>query len=105
MSNEFEMPDPKAIEAILDVVSKKVPELLKELSNVLYSPEQAKQFSLSAAKFYNELKAAGMTDEQAFELTNKYMSTLNLADTMKDIGHHGQGFAHGHGHGMHGVKN
>ncbi len=30
------------------------------------------------AIFYKELKAAGMTDEQAFELTKQYMSTLNI---------------------------
>ena len=89
MHGNDEMPDAKTIEEILNVVSRKVPELLKELSGVLYSPEQAKQFSLAAATFYKELKAAGMTDEQAFELTNQYMSTMNIAHTMNGLAHHG----------------
>ena len=89
MQEHEEMLDPKKIEEILNIVSAKVPGLLKELSGVLYSPEQAKQFSLAAATFYKELKAAGMTDEQAFELTNQYMSTMNVAHTMKSFSHHG----------------
>jgi hypothetical protein len=91
MHKHEEIPDGKKIEEILDVVSDKVPELLKELTGVLYSTEQAKQFSLAAATFYKELKAAGMTDEQAFELTNQYMSTLNITSAMKGFAHHGVG--------------
>jgi hypothetical protein len=69
----------------LDVVSEKVPDLLKELSGVLYSPEQAKKFGLAGAIFYKELKAAGMTDDQAYTLTQQYMSTMSLGSTIKDI--------------------
>jgi hypothetical protein len=73
-----EMPDAEKIKEILNVVSDKVPDLLKQLSGVLYSPDQAKNFGVAVAIFYKELKAAGMTDEQAFELTKQYMSTLNI---------------------------
>ena len=34
------MPDPEKIKEILDVVSEKIPGLLKELSGLLYSPER-----------------------------------------------------------------
>jgi hypothetical protein len=96
--NEFdEFPDPEMIKKMLDIVSEKIPELLKELSGVLYSPDQAKQFGLSAAIFYKELKAAGMTDEQAFMLTNQYMSTMNIGSTMKGVAHN-HGHSQGHGH-------
>ena len=30
------------------------------------------------ADFYSTLKKSGMTDEQAFKLTEQYMSSLNL---------------------------
>lgn len=83
-----EFPDPEKIKEILDIVSDKIPELLKELSGVLYSPEQAKKFGLAGAIFYKELKAAGMTDEQAFELTNQYMSTMSIGSAMKGFMHH-----------------
>jgi hypothetical protein len=64
---------------------------------VLYSPEQAKKFGSAGATFYKELKAAGMTDEQAFELTNLYMSAMNLGSAMKDFAHHRGGNHNGHG--------
>ena len=89
--------DPEKIKEILNVVSEKIPGLLKELSGVLYSPEQAKQFGLAGATFYKELKAAGMTDEQAYALTQQYMSTMNFGSAMKDVAHHHGGPHNGFG--------
>lgn len=89
MKKEHEMPDPEKVAEILDVVEKKVPGLLKKLTQTLYSPDQAKQFGLSGAAFYKELKAAGMTEKQAFELTKQYMSTLNLHNAMGEHHFHG----------------
>ena len=89
MNNHNErMPDPEKIKEILDVVSEKIPGLLKELSNLLYSPQSAKQYAEAAATFYKELKKAGMTDEQAYELTSQYLSTLNLGKMMRNVGEH-----------------
>ena len=88
MSKHEGMPDPEKIKEILDVVSEKVPGLLKELSNILYSPKSAKEYAEAAAIFYKELKAAGMTDEQAFDLTSQYLSTLNLGKMMRNVGEH-----------------
>ena len=82
------MPDPEKIKEILDVVSEKIPGLLKELSGLLYSPQSAKQYAEAAATFYKELKKAGMTDEQAYELTSQYLSTLNLGKMMGRFGKH-----------------
>jgi len=76
------MPDPEKIKEIMDVISEKVPGLLKQLSELLYGPKSAKQFAEAAAIFFKELKTAGMTDAQAFELTRQYMSTLNLGNMM-----------------------
>jgi hypothetical protein len=86
MNKHEGMPDPEKIKEILDVVSKKIPGLLKELSNILYGPTSAKQYAAAAATFYKELKAAGMTDEQAFELTSQYLSTLNIGKMMRGFG-------------------
>lgn len=80
------MPDPEKIREILDVVSEKIPGLLRELSGLLYSPESAKRYAEAAAIFYKELKKAGMTDEQAYELTSQYLSTLNLGKMMGRFG-------------------
>ena len=85
------MPDPEKIKEILDIVSDKVPGLLKELAGVLYGPDQAKKFGIAVATFYKELKAAGMTDEQAFELTRQYMSTLNIGGMFSKFAGHNHG--------------
>lgn len=90
---EHGMPDPEKIKEILNIVSEKVPGLLKELSGVLYSPDQAKRFGIAVATFYKELKDAGMTDEQAFELTKQYMSTLNIGGMFSKFA--GPGHNHG----------
>jgi hypothetical protein len=82
------MPDPEKIKEILDVVSEKIPGLLKELSSLLYSPQSAKQYAEAAAIFYKELKKAGMTEDQAYELTSQYLSTLNLGNMMGKFGKH-----------------
>jgi hypothetical protein len=76
------MPDPEKIKEILDVVSEKIPGLLKELSEILYGPKNAKQYAEAAATFYKELKKSGMSEDQAFELTRQYLSTLNLGKMM-----------------------
>lgn len=84
------MPDPEKIKEILDIVSEKIPGLLKELSSLLYSPDSAKRYAEAAATFYKELKNAGMTDEQAYELTSQYLSTLNLGKMMGRFGKHNE---------------
>jgi hypothetical protein len=88
MNKHEGMPDPEKIKEILDVVSEKIPGLLKELSSLLYSPQSAKQYAEAAAIFYKELKEAGMTEEQAYELTSQYLSTLNLGKMMGKFGKH-----------------
>ena len=88
MNKHEGIPDPEKIKEILDIVSEKVPGLLREFSDLLYSPKSAKQYAEAAAIFYKELKAAGMTDEQAFELTSQYLSTLNLGKMMGKFGGH-----------------
>lgn len=80
-----EMPDPEKIKEILDVVADKVPGLLRELSGLLYSPESAKQYAQAAAIFYKELKNAGMSEDEAYELTSQYLSTLNLGKMMRNF--------------------
>ncbi len=81
-----DLPDPEQIGEILDVVSQKVPHLLREISDILYGEGSAKKYAGSVATFYKELKASGMTDAEAFALTQQYMSALNVGKTMGDFG-------------------
>ena len=82
--NGDDMPDPKVIGELLDVVAARVPKLLADISDVLYGEGRAKQYAISVATFYKELKEAGMSDDEAFSLTQQYMSALNVGKT---IGH------------------
>jgi hypothetical protein len=86
MNNHEEFPDPGKIKEILDVVAEKIPGLLKDLSSVLYGTDQAKQYGIAVATFFNELKASGMSDDQAFELTRQYMATLNPGKMFQGFG-------------------
>ncbi len=74
------IPDPEKIKEILDAVSDRVPDLLKQLSDVLYGTDQAKKFGRAAAVFYKELKDTGMSKDEIFELTRQYMATLNIGN-------------------------
>ena len=71
--------DAEEVKEILEVVSEKIPALLNSLTDVLYGKEQATKYAQAVAGFYKALKESGMTDAQAYELTQAYMSNLNLA--------------------------
>ena len=45
MNKHEKMPEPEKIKEILDIVSEKIPGLLKELSGLLYSPESAQKYA------------------------------------------------------------
>ena len=83
--------DVNEVREILDVVSEKVPKLLNDLTDVLYGKEQSQKYGIAVAGFYKSLKDAGMTDQQAFELTKSYMGTLNIGSAIAGaIGKHGK---------------
>ena len=87
--------DAKEIREILDVVGEKIPKLLNDLTDVLYGKEQSQKYGTAVAGFYKSLTDAGMTDAQAFQLTQQYMGTLNIGNAIASaIGNEGR---HGHG--------
>ena len=70
--------DAKEMIEIFEFVSSRIPELLNSLTDVLYGQEQAGKYGTAIAGFYKAMKESGMTEEQAYELTQQYMSSLNL---------------------------
>lgn len=70
--------DVEELKEILNVVAEKIPKLLNSLTDVLYGKEEAGKYGRAVASFYKELRDAGMTDQQAFEITKQYMSSLNI---------------------------
>ena len=72
------------VKEILDVVSEKIPALLNNLTDVLYGAQQAEKYGKAVAGFYKSLKDAGMTDDQAFQLTQKYMAAMSFPEMIGD---------------------
>ena len=79
--------DAKEIGEILDVVSDKIPALLRGLRDVLYSKESAENMADSVGTFYKKLVEAGIPKEDALDMARGYM--INLRDM---IGSEGKGF-------------
>ncbi len=80
-----EMPDPEEFRKIMGIVSTEIPKLLDSISSTMYKQENAENFGKSIATFYKELKAAGMNDEQAYELTQKYMTNFSLGGMIGQV--------------------
>ena len=70
--------DPEQVKGIFAVFSEKLPALLNSLTDSIYGKDASAKFGTAVADFYRTLKESGMTDEQAFKLTEQYMSSLNL---------------------------
>ncbi len=71
--------DAEEVREILDVVSEKIPKLIESLTDILYGEKSSAKYGKAVASFYTSLVESGMTNEQAYELTQQYMSSLNLA--------------------------
>ena len=77
---------------MLEAFSEKVPAILNSLTNAIYGKDASAKFGTAVANFYTTLKKSGMTDEQAFKLTEQYMSSLNLGGIIaKAVNHRREG--------------
>ena len=80
--------DAEKFKDVLNVVGEKIPGLLNGLTDSIYGKDASAKFGAAVANFYKTLKDSGMTDEQAFKLTEQYMSSLNLGGMIaKAVGH------------------
>ncbi len=83
---------PEDFKEILNVFGEKIPTLLNSLTDAIYGKDASAKFGTAVANFYRTLKESGMTDEQAFKLSEQYMSSLNLAGIFsKAMGNRGPG--------------
>lgn len=84
--------DAEEVKKILDVVSEKIPKLIENLTDILYGEKSSAKFGKAVASFYKELVDSGMTKDQAYELTQQYMSSLNLSGLIGEaVGSGGKG--------------
>jgi len=79
------------VKELLGIFSEKIPALLNSLTDVLYGKTSAEKYGVAIANFYRTLKDSGMTDDQAFRLTEQYMSSLNLGKIIEGAVGSGKG--------------
>ena len=72
------------VREILDVVSDRIPALLKGLRDVMYSREAAENMADAVATFYKKLVEAGIPKEDARDMARGYM--INLRDVLGSKG-------------------
>ena len=94
--------DAQEVKDILEAVSATVPKLLSEITEALFSAEKSEQFGMAVAKFYKSMVDAGMDEDKAFELTQKFMDSSSPGGMIsKVLGESGGINIGGHGHGSH----
>jgi hypothetical protein len=76
MGKDFE--DAEELKEILSVVSTEIPKLIEAITKTMYNQENAQNMAKSVAEFYKSMKAAGMDDKMAYELTQEFMSSFSL---------------------------
>ena len=102
MSDKEGNKDAQELKEVLDAVSQTVPKLLNEITEALFSAEKSEQFGMAVAKFYKSMVDAGMDEDKAFELTNKFMDSSSPGGMIsKVLGESGGINIGGHGHGSH----
>jgi len=84
MTND-DMPDAEQLRDIFGVLTESVPKLLDSVTKVLYGSQEGTKFGESVAAFYKALMEAGMSKDQAFELTKEYMSNLSIGGMLKNV--------------------
>lgn len=84
--HKYEMPKPEEISAILAVVSKEIPNLVKGILDSFFSPKAAADIGKAVATFYKELKEGGIPEEQAMAMTKDYLGTITKwSEALKGI--------------------
>lgn len=73
------------LKEVMSVISVEIPKLLDAISKTMYSPENAQKLGEQTAAFYKKLKESGMSEDQAFELTQDYMKNFSLGNMIENI--------------------
>ncbi len=85
--------DMEKLKEVMAVMSTEIPKLLDSISKTMFSADNAAKLGEQTAEFYKKLKDAGMTDEQAFKLTEEFMANFSIGNMLGKI----IGGARGHG--------
>ncbi len=82
------MPTEEELRGMFKVLGEEVPGLLGKLTKILYGVKESEDFGKAVGNFYKALIEAGMSNEQAFQLTQEYMGNMNIGKTFEGFGGH-----------------
>lgn len=75
---EVKKSDAKEVKEILEVVSKEVPALIKNIFSSLYSADIAIEYGKGIALLFKELKEQGLPEDMIRDIVMKYANSINL---------------------------
>jgi len=68
--------DAQEVAEIFETLSTKLPEMLNGVLGSLFSPEAARNMGKAVAEFRKSLIEGGIPEDEAMEMTRKYLGTL-----------------------------
>jgi len=88
--SEHNHSDAAEVREILDVVADKIPALLNQLRNTLFSAEAGQEIGRAVGAFYRELVESGIPADEALSMAKSYIGSLEgVLNQAKMGGHHG----------------
>ncbi len=86
MSERRERMNPKEIAEMMDMVSEKIPTLIKGVLDSFFSPEAAANIGKSVAAFRKSLIDGGIPEAEAQQMTREYLGTLTRwSSILRDV--------------------
>ena len=77
--------DVEKLKDVMSVISTEIPKLLDAVNKQLSNPERAKKMGEVVAQFYKQMKESGMDEDQAYALTEKFMSSFSVGGLLPQI--------------------
>ena len=85
---EHEIPDPEKLKEILSAVRTEIPGLVKDVVDILYSENAAKNMGKAVGIYYKTLQDNGIPKDVALEMTKGYVINIGKMLDFKKWGDH-----------------
>lgn len=85
--HEEELEDAESVRELLDVVSERIPTLMRGINDAMYTPEAMENMAKSLSTYYRTLVDAGMDQDLASRLTTIQASEMNRMVTGHGLRH------------------
>ena|SRR5579875_2495489 len=77
MTDKGENPDIAKLRAVLGILGDELGKMAEHFSQMMSNPKWVESYAKAPAEFYKQMRAAGMSDEKAAELTAKFLERMN----------------------------